>query len=217
MRSFIILLVGTLAVGTALAQEARRPAPGGNDAALGRLQAQMQQLASENASLKAENGRLQEQVGRLEKDARTLSSEKESLTRRAGTAESRVGRAEAERQNSSTRLTATEDRLSEVVTKYKELVEQLRQLETERNQLAAEANRDSQALRSCAQKNIALAGIANEALDRYQEKGCFGALAQSEPFTGLKRVEIENAVDESRQQIEALKVGDAATGANPGR
>lgn len=213
MRSLVMFLVGTLAVGAALAQEARRPAAGGNDATLGRLQAQMQQLASENASLKAENAKLQEQAGKLEKSARALTTEKESLAKRVGSAEGKVGRAEAERQSSSTRLAATEDRLGEVVGKYKELVEQLRLLETERNQLAAEANRDSQALRSCAQNNVALAGIASEALDRYQHKGCFGALAQAEPFTGLKRVEIENAVDESRQQIQALKAADSATGA----
>jgi len=212
MRILVTLLIGTLAVGAALAQEARRPAAGGNDATLGRLQAQLQQLASENAALQADNARLKEQVGKLEQSARTLATEKDSLSRRVGSAESKVGRAEAQRQDTSTRLASTEDRLKEVVGKYKELVEQLRLLETERNELAARANQDSQALRRCAQNNLALGSVANEALDRYQQKGCFGALAQAEPFTGLKRVEIENAVDESRQQIDALKITDTTAG-----
>jgi hypothetical protein len=51
---------------------------------------------------------------------------------------------------------------------------------------------------------VQLADIANEALDRYEKKGCFGAIAQAEPFTGLKRVEVENAVEGYRQQIDGL-------------
>jgi predicted site-specific integrase-resolvase len=67
----------------------------------------------------------------------------------------------------------------------------------------------------CAQKNVQLAGIATEALDRYEKKGCFGALAQAEPFTGLKRAEVENAVEEYRQRIDALQVPAADAAPRP--
>ncbi|MDP2326008.1 MAG: hypothetical protein Q8N51_18555 [Gammaproteobacteria bacterium] len=184
------------------AQEARRA---GSDASA-RLQQQLQQLGSERTALQAENARLKEQVAKLEKDARSLITEKETLTRRAGTAESKVSRAEAGQQSVSSRLEATESRLNEVVGKYKELAEQLREVETERSELARRAAADGQGLKVCAQKNAQLAGIANEALDRYEKKGCFGALAQAEPFTRLKRVEVENAVEEYRQRIDSLQM-----------
>jgi chromosome segregation ATPase len=184
------------------AQEVRRPS--GDTSA--RLQQQVQQLASERTALQTENARLKEQVAKLEKDAKAFVSEKDALTRRAGAAESKVSRAEAGQQSVSSRFEATESRLTEVVAKYKELAEQLRKVETERNELARQAAADGQGLKVCAQKNVQLAGIANEALDRYEKKGCFGALAQAEPFTGLKRVEVENAVEEYRQKIDGLQV-----------
>ncbi|MBN8280031.1 MAG: hypothetical protein J0M16_05445, partial [Gammaproteobacteria bacterium] len=145
-----------------------------------------------------------------EKAAKALAGEKDALTRRAGAAEGKVSRAEAGQQSASSRLEATEARLNEVVARYRELAEQLRIVETERNALARQASTDTQGLKACAENNVALADIALEALDRYEKKGCFGALAQAEPFTGLKRVQVENAVDESRQRVEKLRLAPEA-------
>lgn len=202
MSPRVVMLILTMMVSAASAQEARRPA---SDASA-RLQQQVQQLASERTALQSENARLKEQVAKLEKEAKALATDKESLTRRAGTAESKVSRAEAGQQSVSSRLEATESRLEEVVAKYKELAEQLRKVEGERNELARQAAADGQGLKVCGQRNVQLAAIANEALDRYEKKGCFGALAQAEPFTGLKRIEVENAVEEYRQKIDTLQV-----------
>jgi chromosome segregation ATPase len=210
VRASVLVLMALLSATTA-AQEARRA---GSDATA-RLQQQLQQLAGERTALQSENARLKAQIATLEKDAKAFATEKESLTRRAGTAESKVSRAEAGQQSASSRLEATESRLNEVIGKYKELAEQLRTVETERSALARQATADSQGLKGCAQKNVQLAGIANEALDRYQKKGCFGALAQVEPFTGLKRIEVENAVDEYRQQIDSLKLPAAVVPLGP--
>jgi chromosome segregation ATPase len=182
------------------AQEARRPPAD----ASARLQQQVQQLASERTALQSENARLKEQVAKLENAAKAVAADKDALTRRAGTAEAKVSRAEAGQQSASSRLETTEARLAEVVARYKELAEQLRQLETERNDLARQAAANGQGLKVCAQRSVQLAVIANEALDRYEKKGCFGALAQAEPFTGLKRAEIQNAVEAYRQQVDSL-------------
>lgn len=194
----LLVLVSTASVG----QEARRPA--GDVSA--RMQQQVQQLAGERTALQSENARLKEQVAKLEKDATAFGTEKESLTRRAGAAETKASRAEAGQQSAGSRLEATESRLNEIVGKYRELAEQLRIVESERNDLARQAAANGQGLKVCAQKNVQLADIASEALDRYEKKGCFGALAQAEPFTGLKRAEVENAVEAYRQKIDGLEV-----------
>lgn len=204
-RASLLILLALLA-GTSSAQEARRA---GSDANA-RMQQQLQQLASERTALQSENARLKEQVAKFEKDAKAFTTEKEALSRRAGAAESKVSRAESGQQSVSSRLESTESRLNEVVGKYKELAEQLRKIELERNDLARHSAQDGQSLKVCAQRNVQLADIANEVLDRYKKKGCFGALAQAEPFTGLKRVEVENAVEGYRQQIDSLKLPAAA-------
>ncbi len=207
-----LLVLMALLSATTPAQEARRA---GSSDANARMQQQLQQLASERTALQSENARLKEQVGKLEEDAKAFTMEKEALTRRAGTAESKVSRAESGQQSVSSRLESTESRLNEVVGKYKELAEQLRKIELERNDLARQSAQDGQSLKVCAQRNVQLADIANEALDRYKKKGCFGALAQAEPFTGLKRVEVENAVEGYRQQIDSLKLPAAAAPPSP--
>ncbi len=201
VKTAIVALI-VLQATASVAQEARRPAAD----ASARFQQQVQQLASERTALQSENARLKDQVAQLEKDAKAFAADKDSLTRRAGTAEGKVSRAEAGQQSVSSRLEATESRLNEVVGKYKELAEQLRKVELERGELARQAAADGQGLKTCAQKNVQLAGIAHEALERYENKGCFGALAQAEPFTRLKRVEVDNAVDEYRQRVDSLQL-----------
>lgn len=202
--SFFLLM--TLVATTVSAQEARRPGNDGN----ARMQQQLQQLGSERTALQSANAELKAQVSKLEKEAKAFTAEKDALTRRAGSAESKVSRAESGQQSVNSRLESTETRLNEVVGKYKELAEQLRVLELERNELARQAAQDGQNLKVCAERNVQLADVANEALDRYQNKGCFGALAQAEPFTGLKRAQVENAVEGYRQQIDSLKAPAAA-------
>lgn len=195
-----LLMTFVLSAG-AVAQETRRSGD-----ASGRLQAAVQQLTGEKAALQAENNQLKEQLAKLDKESKELQSARDDLQRRAGVAENKVSRAETSEQSTSSRLQAAEARLNEVVGKYRELAETLRKVEADGAALSAKASRDSQALKSCAQKNVDLATVANEALDHYEKKGCFTSLAQKEPFTQIKRAQIENAVQESRERIEALKV-----------
>jgi chromosome segregation ATPase len=209
-RVLLTIILGFLATAVS-AQDVRRA---GSDANA-RMQQQLQQLGSERTALQTENADLKAQVAKLEKDAKALATEKETLVRRAGTAESKVSRAESGQQSVASRLESTESRLAEVVGKYKELAEQLRKLEMERNELAGQVAQDSQSLKICAERNVQLASVANEALDRYEKKGCFGALAQAEPFTGLKRVEVENAVEGYRQEIDSLQLPAAEPPADP--
>jgi cell division septum initiation protein DivIVA len=204
MHARVLLLVLLPLLSAAVtAQEVRRP---GSDATA-RLQ---QQLAGERTALQAENARLKDQVGKLEQGAKSLTTEKESLARQVSSAESKASRTQAGERVVSSRLESAELRLNEVVGKYKELAEQLRNVEIERTDLSRQAAVDSQALKVCAEKNVQLAGIAGEALDRYENKGFFSALADAEPFTRLKRVEVENAVEAYRQQVESLKVAAPA-------
>lgn len=187
------------------AQEVRRS---GGDAAA-RLQQQIQQLASERTALQSENARLKAELDQQKSGAGALAAEKDSMARRIRDAESKAGRAEASQQSARARADSAQTRLNDLIVKYRELAEQLRTVEAERDQYLARASASGQQFESCAQNNLKLAAIANEALDRYAKKGCFGALAQAEPFTGLKRVEVENTVEAYRQRMDSLQVPEA--------
>jgi hypothetical protein len=41
----------------------------------------------------------------------------------------------------------------------------------------------------------------------YEKKSCFDSSLQREPFTGLKRVEIENAIEDMREKLDSSRSG----------
>jgi hypothetical protein len=82
--------------------------------------------------------------------------------------------------------------------------------ELERRDLEAELKKSAQRLDRCAGHNAALAEIATELVDRYQQKGVMGAILQKEPLTQMKKVELEHLVQEYRETIDRqrLRKGD---------
>jgi hypothetical protein len=43
-------------------------------------------------------------------------------------------------------------------------------------------------------------------LERYEKKGCMSSLLEQEPFTQIKRVELENLVEDYRDRLDAAKI-----------
>jgi hypothetical protein len=84
----------------------------------------------------------------------------------------------------------------------KEHEEQIRVLEKERDERISELRSLESRNESCANKNARLCIIADELLDRYENKGVMSSLLQKEPMTQIKKVELEEFVNEYRENIE---------------
>lgn len=67
--------------------------------------------------------------------------------------------------------------------------ESARQMQTERDQARTELAASAGSMAACDYKNRQLHAVAIEILDRYKRARIFG---KKEPFTGLKRVQLEN-------------------------
>jgi chromosome segregation ATPase len=186
-----------------LAQTVRRSESGD---AVARVQAQFQQLSAERAALQEENRTLKEKQTKLDAQLKKLQGEKQGLDARLQRTEGQLSLAERDKQSTASNLEAQESRLKEVVAKYRELAENLRTMEGERNRLAGELEVRRGELGKCSRDNVDLAGLANDALDRYEQKGCFAALAQREPFTQIQKARVQNYLDEYRGRIDALKL-----------
>lgn len=184
------------------AQTARRSESGDLAA---RVQAQFQQLSAERAAMQEDNRTLKEKQSNLEAQLKKLQGEKDGLDARLQRTEGELSRAERDKESTASSLEIQESRLKEVVAKYRELAEKLRTVESERNRLTTELTARSGELGKCSQDNVDLAGLANDALDRYEKKGCFAALRQREPFTQIQKARVQNYLDEYRGRIEALK------------
>ncbi len=67
-------------------------------------------------------------------------------------------------------------------------------------------------LASCRMKNTELFNLGNQILDAYSHKDdVFGAIADREPFTGLKRVQLENIVQNDQDKLYDNQLAPAGT------
>jgi hypothetical protein len=96
--------------------------------------------------------------------------------------------------------------MQELIGHFRETVTTLRGVESERTQLQQQLAQSQAAFDKCAERNYALYQVDNEVLDRYQHQGPFSYLARAEPFTRLKRTQIDNLALEYKQRAEELRM-----------
>jgi chromosome segregation ATPase len=189
----------SLAIGAAHGQSARS---GGGASA--QLMQQMQQLASERTSLQAENSKLKKDLEDMRKERDALKSSHQALDRRAKTSEGSLKELLARRDSSEQELTQAKEKMQQLVAKFREVAQTLR--ETETQQTAAK-----QTLAAREQDlNQALYKLNDEVLTRLENQGVWSRVASAEPFTRIKRTQLDNYVVESKARADAQRLPSAA-------
>lgn len=183
---------------------------------LRRMQQQMQQ--TEQARVQAE----QEKTTALaDKAAAERQLEKLDTTRRQLASEHTAhSRTEAELKTSQTevealkaRLADTEKKLADSVALHRATAEKLAQTESMKKQAEGQLADNRQDLRLCQTHNGSLYALGREMMDKYRDKSCQDALAQAEPFTGLKKIEVENLLETWRDQLDRDRLDRQKLGA----
>jgi chromosome segregation ATPase len=210
-----LLWIGLVALALtepAAAQTARRES--GNNA---QLMQQMQQLAAERTQLAADNARLKRELDEMRKERDTLKGEREGSDKRARSSEAAVARVAGERERAEADLTQLKERTNELVAKFRETVAALREVEADRGNLRQQLETRSVDLKSCVDRNAQLYTMNDEILDRLEGQGVFSSLARAEPFTRIKRTQLENLADDYRARAEDAKLAPApaAPSTNP--
>jgi chromosome segregation ATPase len=183
---------------------------GGGGAANAQLMMQYQQASSERSQLQADNAK-------LKKDLEELKKQLDAATRQAATSKVGVSRgaaelatAQAANERSARDLADSKARIQELIGKFRETITQLRAVEAERTQFQQQLAQSKDAFDQCAERNYALYQVNNEVLDRYAHEGTFGHLARAEPFTRIKRTQIDNLVLEYKQRAEEVRMQKAS-------
>jgi regulator of replication initiation timing len=169
-----------------------------------RAMQQMQQLASERTALQAENAKLKQQLDEAQEKLSAVSARQDSLARRAQTAEAASNRLAAASAASTEGAARTRQQLDEVVAKFRETAQTLKEVETDRNALRQQAQESERQLATCRDHNAQLLRINEEVLVRLENTGFWTRLAADEPFTKLKRTELENIAMDYRQSARDL-------------
>lgn len=169
-------------------------------------QALIQQLGAERTRLTADNAKLKKQVKDLEKELKELQETNKQETTQS---QKQLNSLRGELNNKTNlseelklRLTDASNKLQTLIGRFRETVNNLRDKEEESSQRAQEVTRLEGELKTCAVNNVALSELGFEVLTSYENKGFWDRAGQWEPFTQLKRVQIENLVDDYKYLIE---------------
>lgn len=198
------MAVALLALGSLAAQaEVRRPAGG---AASAQVQALLQQISAERDALKTENARLKadlDQAQQAQKAAEAdASAGAEELTRLRAA----VAAFQAQNEALRAQLGQSQAAIGSLRSEQAATQAELKQAQSRGQALDGELGQCRARVDTLIGHNRRLFEIGNELLDRFEKKGVWASLRESEPFTGLRRVELENIVQDYRFAIDDQRV-----------
>lgn len=186
-----------------------------------KLRLMIQSLEQEKATLESEKNSLSEQVKSLNKQIGDLKNNSASVSRkkdaRMGEVEKELLVVKEENLSLSTKLQAAQSSLEELKVKsseslrnsQKDLQSTIDQAEVCKNKLqesTSNVSRQSQLIEMCEKKNLALYEHNVDLLEKYTKKGVWDALSQAEPFTQIKKVEMENILQEYKEKLESQRM-----------
>ena len=156
------------------------------------VQSELEKLRQEEEQLRAEGKQLKER-------ADAVTSAAASLEKRRAASEARAASLESKNSHLTEHLTRIEAERAALEQKERLTFRTLQERETELKQLGRKHDR-------CAEQNARLWSIGDELIKRYQRKGVMTTILEKEPFTQIKRVELEGLAKDYREQIDRQKL-----------
>lgn len=186
-------------------------APSREQEQIRRLRQQVQQLQQEQANAVEQSRKAAAEKQQVEQKAREERAVLEQkLKSSQSKVSSQVAELEKKLQAAQAELTALQSRLSETQrqssTELAQARERLALRDKAYTQLETTNKQQASQLQAVTRNNNALYNLGLELLERYQKKGVAEAAADSEPFLQLKRVQLENLVQDYEDKLEKERV-----------
>ncbi len=164
------------------------------------LESEKQAVATRLDVMQKENEGLLSENRQLKEKADVLAS---LTNKKIASLEAKAAGVDAQNSRIAERLAAEEAKAAALDRKERQTFQTLQEREKELKQLAEESR-----LRydRCAGANARLYTIAEDVLHKYENKGVVKSVLTSEPFTQLKRVELEKLVEEYKDKIDQEKL-----------
>jgi len=196
---FTIVLIASM---FSLPSHAQTERSGNADA---RVLQQLQQITGEKTALQAENAKLKQDIEQLRKDLAGTTSAKNAAEGKAKNLQANASRGEQSGKQAEEQLERTRGQLQELVTKFRETAQTLRDVETDRATARTELAAQQRDFKTCVDRSAGLYNLNAEILDKMENRGLWSSIAEREPFTKIKRVELENLIDDYRYRADELK------------
>ena len=192
LTAVVTLMAGGPAAG--VAQTARS----GGGGASAEMMLQLQQLTSERATLQSQNDSLKKQLDDMHKERDALKSAQGTVDQRARAAALALTQSGSQRESLQKELDDTKAKMQELVDKFRGTIQSLRDAETDRATVKQTLGTRDQQLKLCLDHNQQLYKLNDEILKRLDGRTVWTRLEAKEPFTQLKRVQLENLADDYR-------------------
>lgn len=170
-----------------------------------RVAQQLQQLANEKVALQAENNELKQELEQVKAQLQKSTSAARALENRNRALQASSGRSTGNQQ-AEEQLERSRAQLQELVAKFRETAQTLRDVEVDRATIKSQLAAKEREHKVCVDRNAAMYELNDEVLDRMEDRGFWSQLAEREPFTRLKRTQLENLIDDYRYRVEELRV-----------
>jgi len=208
MRSILIFfVVATVAAPAWAASESREKQM------LRRMQQQVQQLDQARAQAEQDKAAALADKDAAERELEKVRSSEASSKRqlaRERAARSRIEAElkalQAETEALKARLADTEKQLADSVALQRVTAQTLAQVESAKKKTEGQLSGKAHDLQVCQTHNGQLYAIGREMMQKYRDKSCQDALVQAEPFSGLKKVEVENLLETWRDRLDREKL-----------
>ena len=201
--------------GGAYAQTARS----GGGGASAEMVLQLQQLTTERSSLQTQNESLKKRLDDLHKERDALKGAQAGIDQHARASALALTQSSSQRDSLQKELDETKARMQELVDKFRDTIKSLRDTETDRATVKQTLGTRDQQLKVCLDHNQQLYKLNDEILKRLDGQTAWTRLEAKEPFTQLKRVQLENLADDYRarasDQVITEKSLETTTGGPP--
>ena len=157
-------------------------------------------LLAEKETLARQNQQIQSEVDSAKRQVGAARADKTQLERELSALRIELGEVKKQLETNSKQLSASE--LLQRTTTQKLALTESSKKETESVLLQKEKT-----LQVCREHNGRLYQMGRNLLTRYEQKSCKDAVLQNEPFTGLKKVEMENLLEQWRDSLDRDRLG----------
>ena len=147
-----------------------------------------EQLQKRSANL----GVAQRKLGGLQSELTKVNSEKTAL--------------ETKQQEMQALLESTQKSLADMTLQFKQAQADLKINDNQRKTLSTNLAKTNVSLSSCEQKNAKLHQFGTDLIDIYDKPSLYTAIMRDEPFFQLKRVELENILQNQQDKLDEEKV-----------
>ncbi|MBE9520481.1 MAG: hypothetical protein IME97_05065 [Proteobacteria bacterium] len=165
-----------------------------------------EQHLREKSAIAGQKRALEVEVERLGRENKSMFDENKALNALKKKLKNETLSLKAKIEKFSENYSKVKTELADLELKYGRVVmgfdQDLKRMAADKKTLESEVRKERHKFNRCETKNAKLCLIANELIEKYQNKGIVGTLIQKEPFTQLKKVEIEKFMQEYKEKIE---------------